>query len=117
MAKQTAERHRTLQTESDRDGDTPDLGTCCGCGGSINVRNIIMLDKRATVEGFGWGCFQCGLPMAGAVAVLCDACLGILEPKFACVGYPSENKRVPVEELTEAFEHDMSKHPRGKDVN
>ncbi len=96
----------------------PKLGKCCNCEcGGKSVRNIMMLDRRSPEPGDGcWGCFQCGLPMQGAVAVLCDACLIFIQaahvqPKYACLGAPEKNRRIPVEQLTEVFEHDMSKHP------
>ena len=98
---------------------SPDLkmGMCCIClMEHPTVRNVIMLDKRAIREGTGcWGCFQCGLPMAGAIAVLCDDCLAEYQEDrvkiaLACVGAPKDNQRVPLSTLTEPFEHDMSKH-------
>lgn len=99
-------------------GDDIDLGTCCLCGGSENVRNVIALDLRAPASsepGGTWGCFQCGRPNEGAIAVLCDACLERHregEPlQFAVQGPPAQNERVPLATLTEKFEHDMSKHP------
>ena len=50
----------------------PSLGPCCMCAG--DGVNIIMLDRRAVIPGHGWGCFICGLPRDGAVAVLCNGC-------------------------------------------
>lgn len=93
------------------DEPPPDLGPCCVCGViGPTVRNIMMLDQRTPTPGSGWGCFVCGLPMDGAVAVLCDACTHS-EIKFVCDGYPAEGKRVPVAELSaDVFAHDMSKH-------
>lgn len=79
-----------------------------------------MLDLRIPVQHRslpgGWGCFQCGLPLEGAIAVLCDGCLekqgdNSTPIRFACIGYPAQNQRIPIAELTEAFEHDMNKHP------
>jgi len=89
------------------------LGSCCSCGGFRNVQTVIMLDKRASVEGTGcWACFQCNLPPAGAVAVVCDDCFDKkVAPKFACIGVPGDNARLPIELLTVPFEHDMTKHP------
>lgn len=93
------------------------LGICCIClMERPTVRNLIMLPKRAPMPGEGcWGCFQCGLPMAGAVAVLCDDCLERhvehgTPIALACVGAPGKNERVPLEALTETFDHNMSKH-------
>lgn len=92
------------------------LGTCCVCGGTDQVRNVCQLEQRAPIPGRGgWGCFVCGLPMEGAVAVLCDKCFDLVaakkaEIKFAVAGYPAENKRVPISSLRGEHKHDMSKH-------
>lgn len=93
------------------------LGKCCVCETSGKaVRNIITLDKKSPETKGGWGCFVCGLPSSGAVAVLCDECLEKTsakesEIKFACLGYPGENRRIETDKLTEDFRHDLSKHP------
>ena len=59
--------------------DLPYLGRCCACleeGTEGNpVRNLMMLDRLAPTPGTGWGCFVCGLPLDGAVAVLCERCV------------------------------------------
>lgn len=98
-----------------------DLGPCCICeaeGGA--VRNILMIDRPGPTPGKGWGCLQCGLPMDGAVAVLCDACLqdystGKAQIKFVCSGRPAKDGRMPIVELSdEPFEHDLSKHPEAQ---
>ena len=97
------------------------LGKCCICETeNESVRNLITLDKKIPDESLrgGWGCFVCGLPAHGAVAVLCDECLNLeiesgkepMEVKFACIGYPKENRRVEIEKLTTDFRHDLSKH-------
>jgi hypothetical protein len=89
-----------------------DLGKCCECGiEGPTVRNILMIDKRGPERGKGWGCVECGLPLDGAIAVLCDVCILRDEhPKFVCSGFPYENRRIPFEQLTEKFTHDRSKH-------
>jgi hypothetical protein len=95
-------------------GDAPDLGPCCACEKrGPDVRNIICLHKLAPVPGTGWGCFQCGLPMNGAIVVLCDDCLERNQkPRFVCDGRAGEGKRLPIGQLSaDPFEHDMSKHP------
>src|SRR6476659_4409564 len=90
--------------------DLPDLGPCCGCERTDGVKNVVMLHQRGVMPGRGWGCFVCGLPADGAVAVLCDACLG-RAPKFACRGYPAEDGRVPVSDLPPGdFDHDARFH-------
>jgi len=98
----------------------PTLGRCCVCDkGGPTVKNILTLHRVAPVRGKGWGCFVCGLPQDGAVAVICDPCLaeirasgGEKQPKFVCVGEPFRNERLALEDLkTPAFDHDMSKHP------
>jgi len=94
--------------------DLIEFGPCCHCGATgPTVRNLIMLSVKARTPGPGsWGCFQCGLPMEGASAVLCDACIDAgLHPIFAIDGEPAKGVRVPIGELVEPFEHDLSKHP------
>lgn len=88
------------------------LGACCACEREgPTVRNIISLSKKALVPGHGWGCVVCDLPCDGANAVCCDVCLDLQRPlKFACRGYPGEDGRAPIEEFTEPFDHDFSKH-------
>lgn len=77
--------------------------------------NIVMLPFKSPSPGYGWGCFQCGLPMDGAIAILCDDCIGKYQTgtpiKYVAVGFPFKNDRVPVSELKEPFDHDLSKHP------
>lgn len=93
------------------------LGKCCICEKEDDsVRNAITLDKKSPAGTVGgWGCFVCNLPSEGAVSVICDDCFENYvdkktELKFACLGYPGENKRIPIEELTEDFHHDKTKH-------
>jgi hypothetical protein len=86
---------------------------------------MLMLAKRAPIPGRGWSCLVCGLPADGAVSVLCDACLdpevskGGAPLKYACRGYPAHDGRVPIEALSEPFEHDRAHscartgHPEG----
>lgn len=92
--------------------DKIDLGACCACGGSENVRNIICLNRKGPTPGKGWGCFVCGLPQDGAVAVLCDDCLEWgAKIRFVCIGYPASDGRMPIEELPdEPFEHNLTYH-------
>lgn len=95
--------------------DTIDLGPCCACGGTENVRNILMLDKKSPMLGRGWGCVACGLPADGASAVVCDQCLEEDRPlRYACRGYPGKDGRVEIGELQGEHEHDMSMHPEVK---
>jgi len=91
----------------------PSLGPCCCCGGTRRVRNIVMLDRRASVPGTGWGCVVCGLPSDGASYVACDWCLEInRRPREVILGYANDREREPIENLSpEPFAHDMSKHP------
>jgi hypothetical protein len=86
----------------------PDLGPCCNCGSTEDVRNVLMLNHRAPVPGTGWGCVVCNLPHDGAVAVLCDSCADKGDPiRAVCVGYPKNGKRMPLDQLPQGdFEHD-----------
>jgi len=98
--------------------DMPDLGACCACGrGDVLVRNIMMLDLRAPVPGTGWGCAQCGVPLDGALSVLCDACVATQQPsRFVVLGSLTDGKRVAIEEVTEHFGHNMKRHPEVADA-
>src|SRR5687767_7678986 len=94
-----------------------DLGPCCACEKLEAVRNIIMLNVKGTVPGYGWGCFVCGLSTDGAVAVICDECLeSNVEIRFAVDGKLDDKKRIPIGELTVPHNHDMSRHPEERDV-
>ncbi len=87
------------------------LGPCCACEGARDVRNVIMLNKKAPLPGRGWGCVVCGLALDGAGAVFCDDCLeSEAEILFACRGYPATDGRVPAGELTGSHEHDEVLH-------
>jgi hypothetical protein len=90
-----------------------DLGPCCICGESGSVHAAVMLPFKAPMRRGGWGCFVCGLPAEGASAVVCDSCVdgwrsGQVKLQFACRGYPATDGRVPIGELVEPHDHDMS---------
>jgi hypothetical protein len=101
----------------------PDLGTCCACGCEPTeqnpVRTLIMLDYKVPPgSGSGWGCFQCGLPMEGASAVLCDKCAPRrpgdrlkAPPKWICTGHEDKRGRVEIGSFARVpHHHDMSRH-------
>jgi hypothetical protein len=92
-------------------GDVP-LGTCCACGrDDRTVRIVLYLPRRSPIPGRGWGCVVCELPAEGAVAVICDECAECkVSLRFACIGYPGIDGRIPIEELSEDFRHDISRH-------
>jgi len=96
----------------DCDPEDPDLGPCCCCGGTENVRNIVMLSRRAPVPGTGWACMVCGLPPDGASYVACDHCVEAnAKPREICFGYVGSGQRRPIDSLSpEVFEHDMALH-------
>ena len=93
------------------------LGACCECGRQDRpVRHVVMLPVRSPEPGHGcWGCLTCGLPQAGAVAVLCDACAERFNgrPLNIVLGSPDENRRMPFRDF-EPFDHDETKHTTGK---
>ncbi|MBE9050663.1 hypothetical protein IQ243_09595 [Nostocales cyanobacterium LEGE 11386] len=99
------------EDDPDYDEEILDLGMCCGCGCTgETVRNIITLEKKAPVPGTGWGCLVCGLPSDGAVAVVCDDCLALLQQHqdiltHAVHGYPTEKGRCDIASLTGEFKH------------
>jgi hypothetical protein len=92
--------------------DECNLGQCCGCHGTKNVRTVVMMHKRGPVPGTGWGCVVCGLPADGAISVICDSCVEAqVEITEVCCGYAKDNRRVPIRNLSpEPFDHDMRKH-------
>ena len=98
------------------DGGMPDLGPCCICDGPGAVA-MMMLNIRSQIPGRGWGCVQCGLPLDGAVAVLCDPCFdryqrGETGLVNCCAGYPATDGRVLIDSLDQTpFDHDASRHP------
>jgi hypothetical protein len=98
--------------DEDTGSDAPQLGACCICEATDGVRTIVMLPVKGTVSGHGWGCVQCHLSMDGAIAVLCDACVGDYADgrtlRFACRGWPVSDGRVPIDHLTESHEHDLT---------
>lgn len=96
------------------DDEAFDLGACCACGDcGPQVRNILALQRRAPTPGTGWGCFRCGLPPDGAIAVVCDACLAAkAEIRWVTDGLVCDKKRSLYELLSdEIFEHRRQLHP------
>ncbi len=94
------------------------LGPCCRCRGTTDVRSIVFLPFRAPEPGLGcWGCLECGLPLAGAIAVLCDRCTVDVQERnasieYVCIGDPREARRARwPDEDPEPFDHDLTKHP------
>ncbi len=90
-----------------------DLGGCCACGGLVNVRNLVMLSRRAPQPGTGWGCVQCGLPADGATAAVCDSCLDRRRKIILCIdGRPLQKQRIALDRFPdEPFDHDPAGHP------
>ncbi len=80
---------------------------CCACGGK-NGTQMVLIEKKCKIPGHGWGCFTCGLPPDGAVAIVCDECMkNKVPPKLAFRGYPDEGL-ILVDELKEEFKHDVN---------
>jgi hypothetical protein len=88
------------------------FGRCCNCLRTAMLPNIVALGRRHPTPGKGWGCVICGLPADGAVAVLCNGCMGAAaSPRFVCEGYAAEPGRVAFLDLApDPFEHDMQAH-------
>lgn len=54
-----------------------EVGPCCVCGHDDGtVRNIVFMPFEAPAGFRGWGCSVCDLPARGALAVVCDDCVG-----------------------------------------
>ena len=97
-----------------------EYGTCCVCEKKIEgVANLIALDYKTNATS-GWGCLKCGLPMEGAVAVICDGCFDKVDEngedkiKFIMNGI---EERIPVPPVHDRIphEHDLSLHPEHRD--
>jgi len=92
-----------------------EYGTCCVCQSDMEMYNIIQLDYKVESES-GWGCFKCGLPMQGAVAVVCDGCLdehgNDIEDQIRFL-MDGVKGRIPVPPVADRIphEHDLSLHP------
>lgn len=79
------------------------------------MRNVAMLDQKAPIPETGWGCFQCGLPQNGALAVLCDDCIENIAPILrAYLGDPASQERIEIERLSGPHRCDLAKHPEAK---
>jgi hypothetical protein len=82
------------------------FGACCACRGIEDVNNVVILDRKGPTPGQGWGCYECGLPSDGAIAVICNACIesgrALVE---ACTGLPTHDGRTPVSELAGRYGH------------
>lgn len=89
----------------------PDLGLCCACN-QEKATAIIMINRRALIPGHGWGCFVCHQPSDGAAVVLCDHCRENAVPvRFVYCGFASADGRMPIQECSVEFDHDLSFHP------
>ena len=93
-------------------------GMCCVCEAPNADPNFFQMDYKVpeTVE-TKWGCLKCGLPIEGAIAVVCDGCLRKHGPdaiddhiKFLMDG---RDRRIPVPPPEERIphDHDYTKHP------
>lgn len=90
---------------------SPIEGPCCACGQFQKMNALVVVDKRRPTPGHGWGCVVCGLPMDGAIAVVCDECVEQrAEIRWVCADYPLSPGRVEITALTEPFQHDRSRH-------
>lgn len=76
---------------------------------------LIQLDYKVESES-GWGCVQCGLPMQGAIAIVCvdcyDKCGGNIEDqiKYLMNGIKGRIPVPPVENRI-PHEHNLALHP------
>jgi len=89
-----------------------DLGTCCACEGSTEVKWIIPLPHKAPNPRYGWDCAVCHVK-GGAVAVICSSCLALnTQVKFVVDDYPYKNIRIPIEAVNaDLYLHDYAYHP------
>jgi hypothetical protein len=92
--------------------DIEDLGPCCCCGGTRDVRNIVMLPRRCSVPGTGWSCLVCGLPADGAIYAACDRCVeSDIPPRQVVKGFAASGEREWIDDLPSIpFDHDPGAH-------
>ncbi len=111
-------RYEQMATPPPLTVEIPDLGPCCACGiEGPGVRNVILLGRKAPVPGTGWGCIVCGLPLDGAIAVVCDPCLETqAEIRFACYGAITNRDRIALALLSGQHRHDPAKHPDAENM-
>lgn len=121
--RQTVDENEMDDLDLTEDAETLDLGPCCRCGAQNGtVRSLLQLNRRNPYVGEdgvgGWGCVQCGIPTAGAVAPVCDECLPVIRAggdfvdnlKFFAGATIVE--RVSIDLLPEGcFEHNPWGHP------
>ena len=95
--------------------ETFDLGSCCICELRTDVNNVLHLNFKIESES-RWGCFECDLPIEGAVACFCDACvesygLDTVESHLRFLMNGTE-KRIPMPppEKRPPHEHDLRYH-------
>lgn len=83
-------------------------GPCCACNVTAveSSQFTYALPLRGLVDGAGWGCHDCHLPLHGAFAVLCADChRDKLEPLYAVTGPLPSPGRILVRELSEPWRH------------
>ena len=94
-----------------------DYGTCCICEQEIEDPVLLSLSFKIHVESeTKWGCYQCGLPNEGAVAVICDDCFDEDDVDFEDkIKYLMNGGRgrIPVPPVEDRIPHecDLSLHP------
>ena len=92
-----------------------EFGTCCVCEAEIYEIAYIVdlpykLDQKTKSK---WGCFTCGLPIEGGIAIVCAICIESptveTDIKFAMNGF---DKRVPVppKDARVPHQHDLTQH-------
>lgn len=70
-------------------------GLCCCCNVVDKPGNLIFISRKCAVPGMGWGCLRCDLPQDGAMATICDRCLGLgLTPICAVGAWAGSDVRV-----------------------
>lgn len=116
MDGETIKATRIYPDKEEADGE--DYGPCCACSLVRRgvVRNVVTLNKPAPIPGTGWGCVICGLPMDGALAVLCDGCIrSNAAPMFAVYGYLQDGRRIRIMDLSGEWDHRMEFHPEARE--
>jgi hypothetical protein len=93
----------------------PGFGPCCCCEGDVKKQpHLMMLEFEAPAGFKGWGCLVCRLPMRGAIAVVCPACIQAQKlPQFIASGrdlYDNQRQRLDSTFEQKPFRHDVGAH-------
>ncbi len=106
-----------MKADSRNEFDPEAPRRCCSCFEvRSDVKNIACLPEKAPEPGTGWGCYVCGLPPDGALALVCDKCTKSADPnegpeiEYVYSGKIGGSELTARKWLNGRQEHDAEKH-------